>query len=269
MEQERHIENKNICKKCQTENPAENQFCSKCGNSLKGKKRNTYSIIGIITSIISLVIEIVALCTGNFICVLLVLIFSVISLISSILGIVKSIKLKKEIRKRKGLIISIISIIIILIVSFINIPMIALTKDSNTNLSNQETIIYDSIKALPSTLNAPESFRLYNVYLYQLYDPEYENGNTPNPSFGFSILIEYGGANKMGGVSRNYYVIGFKNNIYNFNEDIRIGKSKNFVDYEEAIDFAKTQVSLAESNHHLVKALTLDINKINKYIHNK
>ena len=261
-----------LCKKCGTENPEGNEHCSKCGNNLKGKEKNIYSIIGLIGFIISLIIEIISLSIGNFICAIVVLVLSIICVIFSIMGIVKSIKIKKKIGKFKGIVISIISIILFLIISFFNIPMIAPTiAPTNTivPLSNQEKAIYDSVKLLPSTLNVPESFRLYNVYLYQLFDPEYKEGKEPNPFFGFSIIIEYGGENKMGGVSRNYYVVGFKNNMSSFNEDINMGECKNFSDYYEADEFAKYQVALSKNSHKHIKVIQLNTKAIEKYINEK
>lgn len=255
------------CKKCGTENSEESESCSKCGKSFKAK--NIYSKIGLLGFFIAIILEVIAVLTNSFICALIVLILSIISLIISICGIVKSVKLKKQIGKLKGMVISIISILLFFIISFFNIPMIAFTNTIAPNLSNQEKAIYDSVKALPSTLNVPESFRLYNVYLYQFFNPEYKEGKEPEPLFGFSIIIEYGGENKMGGVSRNYYVVGFKNNVNSFNEDIEMGECKNFSDYYEADEFARYEVALSKNSHKNIKVIKLDTNAIEKYINKK
>lgn len=177
-----------ICKKCGTENSEENQFCSKCGNNLKVKKKiinNIFPLLALVCCIICLFLN------SSFVLVLMI-----ISFILSILGIVKSSKLKKEIGKRKGIILSIFVLIITFVLLLLSLVYTLFAND--INFSPEEKIVGQYIKTIKNSLNDIESFRLNNAILYT------QNSNEPTS---FCAIIDFSGKNAVGGTGREFLIL--------------------------------------------------------------
>lgn len=180
------------CKKCGTENSEESQFCSKCGNNLKVKKKfinNIFSLLALVC-FITLFFDFT-----NLIYLFLSLIGS---FVFSIMGIVKSSKVKKKIGKRKGLAMSIVILVLtsILILSVLIITIINVPVTDYNSLNNIEKIAYNGVKSLYYSASDEENLEVNSIYYQQI--------TTDTESY-YIIYINFTGKNAFNGTVKNCY----------------------------------------------------------------
>lgn len=165
----------------------------------------------------------------------------IVPFILSILGILTSSKIKKDLGKNKGLFISIITLTIstLVFISFIDTYLLSPTSTVNNSqeLSTRDIVIYNQINYLKKSLNNPNSFQLYNVYVYSanknslLYDTYSEY---------FNVIVDYSGENLMGGTTRKYMVYQYQTNKGDNNSNIKLRYYKDYSDFDDAAGLAKT-----------------------------
>lgn len=145
----------------------------------KKKKRNIFSIITLVLMFLTIVFVYFGLIKANIVYVILSIICEISGIVLAIIGIVKATNLKKEIGKRKGIIISIISIIVILLVLIVSIMEFVIlmyeqaTGDTEwssfvkeTNLTEEEKIIGQGIKAIQEESGIGE-FKVNDIEVYR------------------------------------------------------------------------------------------------------
>ena len=99
----------------------------------KKTSKNLYGIISLCLMVLTAILEFIGLMNANFIFVVLSIITGISCIVLAIIGIVKATKLKKQIGKLKGIVLSIISIVFslgILVVSIMEFGFLIYEQES-------------------------------------------------------------------------------------------------------------------------------------------
>jgi hypothetical protein len=161
---------------------------------------------------------------------------------------------------------SIISFIFIIILigigaSVYNSAEQTVNSSSQTTLSNQYIVIYNQIKNLKQSLNNPNSFQLYNVYIYNV-KKDYVSYDLYSEYF--NVLVDYSGENLMGGTTRKYMVYQYQTDKGDNNSNIQCKYYKDYKEFKKADSRAKMTCrgyDIPEGTK-----TTLDVNDILNYI---
>ena len=145
----------------------------------KKTSKNLYGIISLCLMVLTAILEFIGLMNANFIFVVLSIITGISGIVLAIIGIVKATKLKKQIGKLKGIVLSIISIVFslgILVVSIMEFGVLIYEQESgdtkfsifakSANLTEDEQIIGQGIKAMQNKCGIGE-FKVNDITVYK------------------------------------------------------------------------------------------------------